>query len=848
MNSVKRERNATMSSMTTKYNQYNYNANNGKVNGRHRTTSSPNPYANTNGSTTQAQTQEKGIVEKLLSSYGFVECASNGSRVFFHYSEFAGDPNDLVVGDSLQFSLTNDPRNNKLLAVNLSKLPPGSVTIETLTEEECIGRVEVEPTPLRNGETNNPATYGRVSYDKQGEFFFLPFSMNDIQNGENISKGDTVSFVIGTNKRTGSLKARKLKYVDARAQVKAVQGIISSLKETFGFIERADIVAEIYFHYSEYDGEVNELMIGDDVEFQLQNRANKELAVCVKKLPTGTVILEDVSTTTYKGHVIKSVNNRNLNSSCDGTLSGVIEYQGKTDTHEIIFGGRDSEDDILLQKGDVVEFNISTDRRDNHQRAVNIKLISVALKDGQKRSYGVIGGLKEGFGFIKCVDREQSLFFHFSEVMEQSHIINIGDDVEYTMEVDPISRRQHATRIRFLPKGSVQFETVAPNRIMGYIEQEAPERSMKSPSKLNKEQEFGQIIAYLDNQEQIRVLYKMRECRMRENPKYRDKVEFNLITKTSTNTYHARDIAVIEKYDSEYERGFICALKDTFGFIETEDHSRELFFHYSELEGDPNKLELGDVVQYIETRKSDKMSAEKVSKLNIELPTENVNPTLYDGIVLRTMRIIDPEQDEYQGLIELAQDDCKNDEKQSPTSQKVYPFGITSMLKMKEPLQIGDKVTFQTYYDSVSKRTRATNISCKRCLLRGKVESVKGQFGFITYNWDEKSVFFHMSEVLNDHGKEIQPGDEVSFVIVKSHKNAKRSAVRVQKVVDERPEHLTRRRSNKMNPENNVNKFCVIRQPKGPEGAGFQLERTLSNTEEIKEQISAIEITDVGET
>ena len=78
--------------------------------------------------------------------------------------------------------------------------------------------------------------------------------------------------MIGTNKRTGSLKARKLKQAH-ETHAKTVQGIISSLKESFGFIERADVVAEIFFHYSEFDGEVNDLMIGDDVEFQLQNRS-----------------------------------------------------------------------------------------------------------------------------------------------------------------------------------------------------------------------------------------------------------------------------------------------------------------------------------------------------------------------------------------------------------------------------------------------------------------------------------------------------------------------------------------------------------------------------------------------
>lgn len=81
-----------------------------------------------------------------------------------------------------------------------------------------------------------------------------------------------MEFSIATNKRTGSLKARKIRYLDPSKKVKTVQGIVSSLKESFGFIERADIVAEIFFHYTEYNGNVSDLMIGDDVQFNLQDR------------------------------------------------------------------------------------------------------------------------------------------------------------------------------------------------------------------------------------------------------------------------------------------------------------------------------------------------------------------------------------------------------------------------------------------------------------------------------------------------------------------------------------------------------------------------------------------------
>lgn len=66
---------------------------NGKLNGRQRATSSPTP---PNGKTYSKK--EKGVIEKLLNSYGFVECASTGGRVFFHYSEYDGDPNNLLVG------------------------------------------------------------------------------------------------------------------------------------------------------------------------------------------------------------------------------------------------------------------------------------------------------------------------------------------------------------------------------------------------------------------------------------------------------------------------------------------------------------------------------------------------------------------------------------------------------------------------------------------------------------------------------------------------------------------------------------------------------------------------------
>ena len=95
-----RERNSSMSPVSSKYLSSSPRQNNGKANGRHRTTSSPHPLTTSSNSYTTINNgqKEKGIIEKLLPSYGFVECASTSYRVFFHYSEFEGDPNDLAVG------------------------------------------------------------------------------------------------------------------------------------------------------------------------------------------------------------------------------------------------------------------------------------------------------------------------------------------------------------------------------------------------------------------------------------------------------------------------------------------------------------------------------------------------------------------------------------------------------------------------------------------------------------------------------------------------------------------------------------------------------------------------------
>lgn len=119
----------------------------------------------------------------------------------------------------------------------------------------------------------------------------------------------------------------------------------------------------------------------------------------------------------------------------------------------------------------------------------------------------MIAAIRDGFGFIKCVDRDARMFFHFSEVLEESQL-HISDEVEFTVvPVSPFrklfaemwwvsyqvnvmflcqdmlsAQRNHAVRIKKLPKGTVSFHTQSEQRFMGVVEKEVVTATNKNAS------------------------------------------------------------------------------------------------------------------------------------------------------------------------------------------------------------------------------------------------------------------------------------------------------------------------------------------------------------------------------
>ncbi|XP_036894759.1 cold shock domain-containing protein E1 isoform X2 [Sturnira hondurensis] len=741
---------------------------------------------------TSAALRETGVIEKLLTSYGFIQCSERQARLFFHCSQYNGNLQDLKVGDDVEFEVSSDRRTGKPIAIKLVKI-----------------KQEIAPEERMNGQ----------------EVFYLTYTPEDVEGNVQLETGDKINFVIDNNKHTGAVSARNIMLVKKKQA--RCQGVVCAMKEAFGFIERGDVVKEIFFHYSEFKGDLDTLQPGDDVEFTIKDRNGKEVATDVRLLPQGTVIFEDISIEHFEGTVTKvipKVPSKNQNDPLPGRIK--VDFMIPK---ELPFGDKDTKSKVTLLEGDRVRFNISTDRRDKLERATNIEVLPSTFQfTNEAREMGVIAAMRDGFGFIKCVDRDARMFFHYSEILDGNQL-HIADEVEFTVVPDMLSaQRNHAIRIKKLPKGTVSFHSHSDHRFLGTVEKEAtfPNPKTTSPNKGKEKEAEDGIIAYDDCGVKLTIAFQAKDVDGSTSPQIGDKVEFSISDKQRPGQQIATCVRLLGRNsNSKRLLGYVATLKDNFGFIETANHDKEIFFHYSEFSGDIDSLELGDMVEYsLSKGKGNKVSAEKVNKTHsVNGITEEADPTIYSGKVIRPLRSVDPTQTEYQGMIEIVDEgDMKGE---------VYPFGIVGMANKGDCLQKGESVKFQLCVLGQNAQTMAYNITPLR---RATVECVKDQFGFINYEvGDSKKLFFHVKEVQD--GVELQAGDEVEFSVILNQRTGKCSACNVWRVCEgpkavaaPRPDRLVNRLKNITLDDASAPRLMVLRQPRGPDNSmGFGAERKI---------------------
>ncbi|EHA99206.1 Cold shock domain-containing protein E1, partial [Heterocephalus glaber] len=137
---------------------------------------------------TSAALRETGVIEKLLTSYEFIQCSEHQARLFFHCSQYNGNLQDVKVGDNVEFEDSSDRQTAKPIAIKLVKMKP-----EIHPEEQMNGQVVCAVS--HNLENKSPAAPGQsptgsVCYKRNGEVFYLNYTPEDVEGNFQLETGD----------------------------------------------------------------------------------------------------------------------------------------------------------------------------------------------------------------------------------------------------------------------------------------------------------------------------------------------------------------------------------------------------------------------------------------------------------------------------------------------------------------------------------------------------------------------------------------------------------------------------------------------------------------------------------
>lgn len=281
----------------------------------------------------------------------------------------------MKIGDPVEYEMSYDRRTGKPVAINIRKITSDDLMTKLIKTERVSGVIATEVTSRE----------GRVAFENLGEFFFLPFTQDDVLENIILKAKDKVTFVIVTDD-SGNYRAKDVQ-IETSNSLKS-QGTISSIKDTFGFIDRSDSMANIFFHSSDCPN-FKSLNVGDYVEFSITSRKNKELAINVCKTANN---IDEISTETYNGHIVKYLGRVN-------SASGIIHCTELN--QDFNFSDKDVKGNFTLHTNDLVTFQISTDRRSQSQRACNISfLIDTFNLNSEQRERGYVASLKVNSKFF----------------------------------------------------------------------------------------------------------------------------------------------------------------------------------------------------------------------------------------------------------------------------------------------------------------------------------------------------------------------------------------------------------------------------------------------------------------
>lgn len=182
---------------------------------------------------------EQGFVLNLREKFGFIECADRDGQMFFHISELCNDEGELMEhrmegslydlverGVEVEFKVQeNATGNGRTCARRVKPLPSGTVKMEEVSSERYKGRVEREPKVKNFSRQSKQASGGRISYCSASPQAGMPlehieFGGSDLSSDNPCTPavGDEVEFNIKIRRKDSLKQACNITILNQRDQ------------------------------------------------------------------------------------------------------------------------------------------------------------------------------------------------------------------------------------------------------------------------------------------------------------------------------------------------------------------------------------------------------------------------------------------------------------------------------------------------------------------------------------------------------------------------------------------------------------------------------------------------------
>ncbi|EHB03945.1 Cold shock domain-containing protein E1 [Heterocephalus glaber] len=313
---------------------------------------------------TSAALRETGVIEKLLTSYGFIQCLECQARLFFHCSQYNGNLQDLKGGDDVEFEVSSDQQTGKPIAIKLVKRKPeihpeeqmnGQVVCSNSNSKRLLGYVATLKDNFGFIETANP--------DKENFFHYSEFS----GEADSLELGNMVEYSLskGKSNKVSTEKVNKTHSVNGITEeadptiysgkvicpLRSVDPTQSEYQGMIEIVEKGDIKGEVYtFGIVGMANKRDCLQKGEGVKFQLGVLGQNAQTMAYNITPLHRATVE-----------------------CVKDQFGFINYE-VGDSKKLFFHVKEVQDGIELQAGDEVQSSVILNQRTGKCSACNVWL------------------------------------------------------------------------------------------------------------------------------------------------------------------------------------------------------------------------------------------------------------------------------------------------------------------------------------------------------------------------------------------------------------------------------------------------------------------------------------------